>query len=83
MVGLERMLAEMEGELEGERAMVTSFQQQKNEDLVHNRRMSLPRQRRLSWEQQLVTDCIQSAQNLAKQLEQKINPDMSGIIIIN
>ena len=83
MVRLERMLAEKEGELEGERAVVTSLQQQKNEDMVNNHRMSLPRQRRLSREPLLVTDCIQSAQNLAKQLEQEINPNMPGKILTN
>ena len=48
MIGLERMLAEKEGELEGERAILTSLQQQKNDSLVNS--LSLSRQQTLPQE---------------------------------
>ena len=93
MVGLERMLAEKEGELEGERAIITSLQQQVNNGILS---ASLPRQQPTNkgmadngvpspWQQrhtpQLV-NCIDSAQNVTREVKKSVKSDLTGTCAI-
>lgn len=86
MVGLERMLAEKEGEIEGERAIVTSLQQKLNNEIVsltwqqkHNKEVDIssPRQQQQQQNPQMV-NCIKSAQNVIKEVKKSVNSNLTG-----
>ena len=79
MVGLERMLAEKEGELEGERAMVSSLKQQQLLQVgVASGGVASPERHSTLPQEPHLARCLQSALSVTDELKNTATSELKG-----
>ena len=90
IVQLERLLAEKEGQLEGEKAIISSLQQQLNDSREGIDISQFPPNQTPSPHKQIplvspllqphITDCLQSAQEVTAELQRVSKTQQSGLL---